>query len=237
MSDIQAMIQREVSRQLAPLKNMQRNSVRRSLVTLGGKDDKDFPVQQVTYLNKASDIEIITPYGMHANLPPNNETLVTMWSVSGQEDNRVGMGYTPKLRPKNLPVGEVVFYHPLSQSKMQYKNNGDIEIDVIGENGSFLITVKKDLNITIGGDATVTIAGDASIDVTGTATVDCPTTNWTGNINLTGNLDITGNLDVSGNTTLSTTVTSNGKDISDTHTHDGSPTAPNGPVTDTGEVT
>ena len=67
--------------------------------------------------------------------------------------------------------------------------------------------------------------------------VDCPTTNWTGDINLTGKLDITGDLEVSGSTTLSATVTSNGKDISDTHKHIGSPTAATGPVSNTGAVT
>lgn len=204
------------------IKNMIRNVVRRALIKREDKDDRDFPVQQVEYLDKAANCEIITPYGVHANLPANDEVLLTMWAVAGQEDYRVGMGYTPKLRPKDLPVGEVVFYHPLSQSKMQYKNNGDIEIDVIGENGSFLITVKKDLKITV--------AGDVTFDVTGTSTVNVPTTNWTGDINLTGNLD------VSGNTTLGATVTSNGKDISDTHKHAGSPTAPDGPVSNTGAV-
>jgi len=213
-----------------------RNMIRRAVITLGGSDDKDFPVQQVTYLGKTADIEIITPYGMHANLPADNETFVTMWTVAGQEDYRVGMGYTPKRRPKNLPEGEVVFYHPLTQSRVQFKNNGDIEIESTGDNGSAIVTVKKDLTITIGGDASITVAGDALLDVSGTSTVNCPTTEWTGNINLTGSLDITAKLDVAGATTLSATVTSNGKDISDTHKHTGSPTAATGPVSNTGVV-
>lgn len=45
---------------------------------------------------------------------------------------------------------------------------------------------------------------------------------------------ITGNLTVTGTTTLGATVTSNGKDISDTHTHVGSPTAPDGAQSNTG---
>lgn len=222
--------------------NIIRSLIRRATITLGGKDDLDVPIQQVSYLGKTADVEIITPYGVHANLPTNNDVLMTMWSVAGQEDFRVGMGYTPKLRPKETPVGEVIFYHPLTQSRVQFKNNGDIEIDSTGDNGSTIITIKKDLSITVlgdttintTGDTTVTTDGNAVIDVTGTATVDCPTTNWTGDINLTGNLDITGNLEVSGSTTLSSTVTSNGKDISDTHTHVGSATAPSGPVAPTG---
>lgn len=53
----------------------------------------------------------------------------------------------------------------------------------------------------------------------------------------TDNVKINGNLEVVGNTTLSSTVISNGKDISDTHTHEGSPTAPDGARSDTGAVT
>lgn len=193
------------------MKNMIKNLIRRALVTLDGTDDKDFPVQQITYLGKAADCEMIMPYGVHANLPANGEVIVTMFSVMGEEDNRVGMGYTPKLRPKNTPAGEVIFYHPIAGSKIHFKNNGDINVDVIGDNGDLNVTIKKDLNIIV--------AGDASISVAGNALVDCPTTNWTGDINLTGKLDITGDLGVSGETTLSATVTSNGKDISDTHKH------------------
>lgn len=55
------------------------------------------------------------------------------------------------------------------------------------------------------------------------------------NINLTAPLTtIAGDLTVTGNTTLGATVTSNGKDISDTHVHNGSPTSPAGPVSPTG---
>ena len=45
---------------------------------------------------------------------------------------------------------------------------------------------------------------------------------------------IVGDLDVSGATTLSASVKSNNKDISDTHTHVGSATAPTGAIAPTG---
>jgi len=228
---------------MSRLINMIRNMTRRSVITLAGDDAGDYPVQQITYLGKATECEMISPYGLHANLPV-GVTLLTTWSVQGQEDNRVGMGYTPKLRPKELPEGELVLYHPLTGSKIHYKNNGDIDIDVTGDNGDLNVTIKKDLNITVNGNASINVVGnaavdidgDAAIDIDGTATVDCPTTNWTGDINLTGKLNINGDLEVSGSSTLSATVTSNGKDISDTHTHVGSPTAPSGSVTPTGAV-
>lgn len=56
-----------------------------------------------------------------------------------------------------------------------------------------------------------------------------------GTIEMTAsNVKVIGDLEVTGSTVLSATVTSNGKDISDTHTHVGSPTAPDGPVSNTG---
>lgn len=161
-----------------------RNMIKRAVITLGGTDDKELPIQQLSYNGKVADAEIIFPYGVHANLSADNNTLCIVFAVDGQEDYRAAMGYTPTLRPKPLAEGEVVFYHPLTQSKIHFRNNGDIDIDVTGDNGSLNATIKKDLNITIG--------GDANINVTGIATVTAPTTNWTGDINLDGNLVVTG---------------------------------------------
>ena len=58
-------------------------------------------------------------------------------------------------------------------------------------------------------EAIIHFKNDGSIDVTAPEMV------------LNGNMTINGDLDVTGATTLSDTVTSNGKDISDTHVHSG----------------
>ncbi len=47
-------------------------------------------------------------------------------------------------------------------------------------------------------------------------------------------LRVVGDLEVTGATALGAVVTSSGQDISGTHTHAGSPTAPSGPVSTTG---
>lgn len=57
---------------------------------------------------------------------------------------------------------------------------------------------------------------------------------YEGDVTYNGNVSVAGDLDVTGDTTLGANVTSNGKDISDTHTHNGSPTAPTGAITPTG---
>lgn len=53
-------------------------------------------------------------------------------------------------------------------------------------------------------------------------------------LNPTTKVLVNGDFEVTGAATLGDTVTSNGKDISDTHTHDGSATAPVGPISPTG---
>lgn len=70
--------------------------------------------------------------------------------------------------------------------------------------------------------------GTAELKANVKVTVDAPDSEFTGNVKINGNLEVLGD------TTLASTVTSNGKDISDTHTHGGSPTAPTGPVSNTG---
>ena len=78
------------------------------------------------------------------------------------------------------------------------------------------------VEITLLTDGTISIKAETKV------TVDAPDAEFTGNVKILGNLEVIGE------STLSSTVTSNGKDISDTHTHDGSPTAPSGPKTPTG---
>ncbi len=70
--------------------------------------------------------------------------------------------------------------------------------------------------------------GTAELKADTKVTVDAPDADFTGNVKILGNLEVIGSSALSG------TVTSNGKDISDTHSHTGSPTAPNGPVSNTG---
>jgi len=74
------------------------------------------------------------------------------------------------------------------------------------------------------------LADGAGIEITN----DTKVTITSPEVEMSGNLTVIGNIDVAGDTTLSAIVTSNGKDISDTHTHSGSATAPTGAVSPTG---
>ena len=58
-------------------------------------------------------------------------------------------------------------------------------------NGDIVQSNENRWQITTGNDK-AHVTGNVEIHIDGTATVNCPTTNWTGNINLDGNINITG---------------------------------------------
>lgn len=210
------------------MKNLIKNIVRWATITKAGSDDQQFATQQMGYLGKVADGIIIFPYGIHGNVPPG--ALALMFAVQGNPDNRAAIAWTPKDRPK-LAEGEVAFYHPPTDAFMIWRANGDLDIETGNKGGANInincktanITASEDINATC---TTATVTASDSIDLIASTIIEftAPLTK------------VNGAFEVTGGTTLSSTVTSNGKDISDTHTHDGSPTAPSGIVSDTGAV-
>lgn len=96
------------------------------------------------------------------------------------------------------------------------------------------ITLKpnKDIELVTGDVEIKMLNASSTIDMVAPTAInfDTPIATFTTDVKIEGTLEV--DLD----TTLSDTVTSNGKDISDTHKHDGSPTAPSGIISDTGAV-
>ena len=107
--------------------NLLQNLIKFARVSLLGKDDKQYPIQQVEYNGKTKNIFMMFPYGMHANLP--EDCIVCVFPVDGSEQNKFGIGGLPSERIKNLPSGEVVFFHPKTKSKIHFKNSGDIDVE------------------------------------------------------------------------------------------------------------
>ena len=188
-----------------------KNSIRMSRITSPGSDDGQFPSQQMEYLGKVADGVTVFPYGFHANVTA--DVLALMFSVQGLPENRLAMPFNTKKRPK-LAAGEVAFFHPPTDAFIIWRANGDLDIET-GNSGT------GNINIT---------CKQANVTASESVTFDTPEATFTGNVTIDADLDVTGA------TTLSATVTSNGKDISDTHTHTGSATAPTGPQVDTGAV-
>lgn len=127
-----------------------KNLIRWAKITIAGDDTGQFPVQQVTYLGKVGDCLMIFPYGFHANLT--DDSLVAMFAMHGQEENRAGIGYTPQTRPQ-LAEGEVAVYHPSTGTMIKLQASGDILIDA--PNVRFTGNVDIDGNLNVDGDTTL----------------------------------------------------------------------------------
>lgn len=186
------------------LLNKLKNLLRYARITGSADNTKQFPVQQINYKGKVANSFIGLPYGIYANVE--NDYLGIMCAIDGAEDNRVLIPLTADKRPRDLEQNELAVYHPDTESFIKFKNNGNIEIDCVGQQqGKIIINCVQ-----------------ATLTASTSVLVDSPQTTFTGDVQ------------VNGSTTLSGNVTSNGKDISDTHTHNGSPTAPSGPISPTG---
>lgn len=139
------------------------NAIKQSKITLAGDGEGDIPIQQISALGKTSDTATWFPFGMHANLPIDTPNIT--FSMSAEEAARVSFGGSPKERIKNIAEGEMVLYHPKTQSKIQFKDNGDIEIDV-----------KNNAEITIAGACNITVQGDINLTAAN-VNIDAMTTN------------------------------------------------------------
>lgn len=114
-------------------------------------------------------------------------------------------------------------------------------VEIKKDDGSVSIKLKdnSDLDIISEGNVNATVTGDIvatceNANITANTNIDLTSPT----INLNGNTTIDGTLDVTGTTSAPTVAASNSLTVSGkemlTHTHTGSPTAPDGPVSNTG---
>lgn len=111
-----------------------------------------FDVVQVSYLGKAADVALMFQYGSFAKLPA--DQLLVVLSIAGEEENRVAMGTGNPVNNPDIEDGEVVYFHPQTQSKIVFKNNGDIEI-----------TAENDVNMIANGEVNLTTKGSGDINI------------------------------------------------------------------------
>lgn len=102
------------------------NIIKRAFITLAGGDNDKFQTTQINYLGKVADMEVIYPYGLCGNPPAGS--LVLLFNVQGQEENKAGIANLPNQRFKNLKPGEVVLGNYLTGSYIKFLENGDIEM-------------------------------------------------------------------------------------------------------------
>lgn len=192
------------------------------------------PAIKRIFITREGDIEILTP----ANLPilinvpiifprgggfsltfpvkKGDECLLTFCERSIDNWHETGQVRVPGAR-RFHSLSDATAFVGISSLTNKIPNYDDTNVQLKSDDGT--------VEFTLFTDGTAKLKADTKV------TLDAP------DAECTGNMKVLGNLEVIGSSTLSATVTSNGKDISDTHTHTGSATAPSGPQVDTGEVT
>jgi len=169
-----------------------------------GKDKrKQFPEQQGSVLGVKSDVMIIFPYGLYADLP--RETLIREIAPG------IAIPVTVK-RPSDSEQGEPVFFHPETNTRIIARNNGDLDIET-GEGGTAKVNIIcTEANITASEGVTVTAP---------LATFDVPLSTFTGNVQIDGTLTVTnlatvGSLQVNGISTGTGLATFGGMQVNGT---------------------
>ena len=149
------------------------NLIKRAILTIASKDDTDFQTCQVSYLGKTKNINLVLPYGLFAN--PKENGLVLTFNIGANEENIAGIPYNPYIRFKDLKKGEVVVGNPHTQTKIHFKENGDIDIE-----SNSTINIKSDsVNIANG------VNGVARLDDTIVGQVIIPGGSSAGTYNIT----------------------------------------------------
>ena len=162
--------------------NMIKSLMRWAVVSAFSADDKAFPIHKIEYMGKVSDAVAWYPFGYHAN--PDKDALAIMIAMGSNPENRVILPGSPKERlgsnlPTPLEKGEVLIFHPETESFIHFTKDGVIKIkadklDLIGNTkmsgSSFqFVFAGNDFNF-IG--ATVQILGLVSIKLIGTTTIE-----------------------------------------------------------------
>jgi len=152
------------------------NLVKRAIITLPIQDNEQYQVAQIQYMGKTSTAQIINPYGLDSNMPEGS--LLVVFNVQCQEENKVAIGNKSEIRFKDLKPGEVVVGNPITRSNIFFEANGDI-------------TIKGTANV--------------NINVTGNINITTPQVNLTGDLNVTGTITATTDV-VGGGKSLATHV-------------------------------
>lgn len=92
----------------------------RLLAKITGADKKKkYPDQQADIMGRVGDYIIIYPYGMYCNLPSD---------VLAEEIKPGMLVPITVVRPDDVAQGEPVIYHPVTNARITFRNNGDIDI-------------------------------------------------------------------------------------------------------------
>lgn len=151
-------------KEIVSVPGLLRNLIKLCRFSKTESDSAQFPVQQVSYLDKAGDALVAMPYGSHANIPEN--ALGALFQISEQEQNRAVLPISPGDRPHPIESGEVVYFHPATGTKIHFKSSGDIDISTIANLNIVAATQVQITAPNISLIGSVTVSG--SLAVSGT---------------------------------------------------------------------
>jgi hypothetical protein len=139
---------------------------------------------------RTPDAIIDEPESPYAAVYPNNQVIET------EGGHVIELDDTPeasRIRIKHSS-GTFVEMHPNGDIVTAHANGWRVVTgnDALHVTGNMTVFVDGDAEVNVGGNSVTNITGTADITVGKNTTVNCPTTNWTGNINLAGNINITG---------------------------------------------
>ena len=149
------------------------NMIRKSFVSLPGKDTGDYPYDQINYFGKTVNSQRILPYGYSATPP--TQTMSLAVSNMGQEESVSHIPYGTKERFKNLNVGEVCVGSPVTGSYVKFNADKSISIYSLGK---FVETIQSDVQINVTGNYAATISGTYSITSSGDYKITSPNLNF-----------------------------------------------------------
>jgi hypothetical protein len=139
--------------------NKIRSLIKVAMVTNPGIDSGKIPVHQLTYMGKIGNSVPWFPFGFSA--VPDSNSLSLVVTPNGRSEERVDFPSSPQRRVL-VETGEVVVYHPATQSKILFKSDGTINIESgIQVNVTAPLTqVNGNLDVT----GTLGVAGAAQFD-------------------------------------------------------------------------
>jgi hypothetical protein len=212
-----------------------KNLIKAGTVVKVDDDQSAFPFSQVKYDKKVIQFYELTPYSIYSKCPTGPESWATHFPYNGIEENRAGIANVFSTRYKGLKEGEAIHGNTLTGTHQYYKQNGDLDIEVKGNQN---INVTGNGTVTVGGNVTVVVQGQADITVTGNTTVTTPLTTFNGNVHINGVLSgdsggagshsLVGDINVTGTIDGSVDVTSQGISLN-SHTHPGDSGGNTGP--------
>lgn len=186
--------------------------IKRAAISKVSQDTGQYSIAQITYNEKVGNCELLFPYGFCANPP--EKSLVLVWNVHGQEENRVGMANDPINRFRELKEGEVQVGNYETESSIKFDENSDILVDSkndykldsardiictcvqnysLAVTGTYTVTIESTSTLTFEDDVTIDFQGDVTIDGN-TITITADTIEVTGDIEVDGNISLTGTL-------------------------------------------